>query len=168
MRHTPILIAAVLALALTTLAERPVAAKVAPTTLADLTEDAEFVGIVRVEAVGLAIPLLLQARATATVLERWKGPTRRWILFGASPTWACDISHARKSEEAIVFTKGGQLVLAGRGRMPIFTRDGRKLATVWTDVRLPPGLATEKAPEPHSDYIRAVGVDDLRDAVRNH
>jgi hypothetical protein len=49
--------------------------------------------------------------------------------------------------------------------MPIFSRNGRRLAAVWTDVRLPVGLGTEPGPDPAFDSVRAVGVDDLRQAV---
>jgi hypothetical protein len=112
------------------------------------------------------VPLLFQSHATATVLDRWKGEPRRWIQFGSSPTWACDISHAIEGEEAVLFIKHRQLLHAGRGRMHIFIRDGRKFATVWGDVRIPPGLVTEDGSTLHPDYIRAVSVDDLRNAVR--
>jgi hypothetical protein len=163
MRHTPFAIAALLALIL---AEAPLSAKVALRSLAELSEEAEFIGVVRVEAISFGVPLLFQSRATATVLERWKGRPHRWILFGASPTWACDISDATKGEEAVIFTDGRHLLHAGRGRMPIFTRDGRRLANVWSDVKLPAAIVTEDGREPGHDFIRAVSVDDLRDAVR--
>ena len=164
MRHTTFAIAALLALI--TLAERPVAAKVGMITLEELTDGAEFIGIVRVESVGFGIRYLFQGHATATVLERWKGQARRWIRFGSTSTWSCDISDAHTGEEALVFTEGRQLAHAGRGRMPIFTRDGRRLAAVGPEVRLPATLVVEGGPKPDSDFIRAVSVDDLRTVIR--
>lgn len=166
MRHLRRITFAIAALlALTTLVEERVAAKVAWITLEELTDGAEFIGIVRVESIGFGIRYLFQGHANATVLERWKGQARRWIRFGATPTWTCDISGARRGEEALIFTEGRQLAHAGRGRMPIFTRDGRRLAAVGPEVRLPATLVVEGGPKPDSD-MRAVSVDDLRDAVR--
>ena len=119
----------------------------------------------RVERIGFGIPFLKRRRATATVLESWKGQANGIVTFRAAPTWICDISDAKKGEEAIVFIRRGELELAGRGRMPIFTREGRRLAAVWPDVWLPPGLITEAGPEPQYDFIRSIGVDALRDQV---
>jgi hypothetical protein len=49
--------------------------------------------------------------------------------------------------------------------MPIFTREGRRLAAIWPDVTLPASMATEDGPEPEYRFIRGVGVDDLSAAV---
>jgi hypothetical protein len=150
---------------LTAVLGTPVAAKVAPVVLADLTRQAEFVGVVRVDRVSVRIPLILRRRATASVLEGWKGQSAGRVTFGASLTWACDISDANEGEEVVAFVRDGRLLQAGRGRMPIFSRNGRRLAAVWTDVRLPVGLGTEPGPDPAFASVRAVGVDDLRQAV---
>jgi hypothetical protein len=64
-----------------------------------------------------------------------------------------------------VFLRDGLLLHGGRGRMPIFSRNGRRLAAVSTDVRLPADLGTEHGPDPALQFVRAVGVDDLRRAV---
>jgi hypothetical protein len=87
------------------------------------------------------------------------------VTFVAAPTWICDISDAKNGEEAVVFVRDGSLVHAGRGRMPIFTRDGRRLAAIWPDVRLPAGVTTDDGPEPEYRFIRAVGVSDLQQAM---
>ena len=60
---------------------------------------------------------------------------------------------------------GDRLVLSGRGRMPIFARDGRRLATVWSDILLPADLSTEEGPERDYGFIRSVAVGDLGAAV---
>lgn len=140
-------------------------ASVRPMTLAEFAQDAEFIGVVRVDRVSVGIPFLKRPRATATILESWKGKATGTVRFGAAASWVCDISDARKGEEAVVFIRDGELVLAGRGRMPIFTRDGRRLAAIWPDVRLPPGITTEAGPEPEYEFIRGIGVTDLHDAV---
>jgi hypothetical protein len=151
--------------AFTALMGVPVAAKVAPVALADLTRQAEFIGVARVDRVSLRIPLVLRRQATAVVLEGWKGRSEGRLTFRASSTWACDISDANGGEEIVVFVRDGRLLHAGRGRMPIFSRNGRRLAAVSTDVRLPADLGTEHGPDPALQFVRAVGVDDLRQAV---
>ena len=140
-------------------------AKVPWVPLAELVDRADFVGVVRVEHVRGGIPFVRKARATARILESWKGPAAGTVAFVAGPTWTCDISDAKKGEEAVVFIRGGSLEHSGRGRMPIFVRDGRRLATIWPDVRLPEGVVTEAGPQAEFDFIRAIDVDTLRRAV---
>ena len=144
----------------------PVAlARVRLMSLSEFVQDSEFIGVVRVARIGVGIPFLKRRRATATILESWKGRASGSVTFRAAPTWTCDISDAKQGEEVVVFIQGGELQLAGRGRMPIFLREGRRLAAMWPDVRLPPGLATEAGPEPQYDFIRGVGVDALHAVV---
>jgi len=158
-------LAVIAVLTLSAFAEPPLVAKVAIMSLAELAEDAEFIGIVRVDRISWGIPFLKSPRATATILQSWKGQSLGRVTFVAAPTWTCDISDAKKGEEAVVFIRGGSLEHSGRGRMPIFTRDGRKLAAIWPDVRLPQGTVTEDGPEPAYQFIRAIDVVGLRDAV---
>jgi hypothetical protein len=169
MSHHAVLLRALAAIAsvaaFTALMGVPVTAKVAPVALGDLTRQAEFIGVVRVERVGFRIPLVLRRQATALVLEGWKGRSEGRLTFQASSTWVCDISDANDGEEIVTFVRDGRLLHAGRGRMPIFSRNGRRLAAVWTDVRLPADLDTEHGPDPALQFVRAVGVDDLRQAV---
>ena len=143
------------------LATRSGDAKVARTDLADLVKDSDFIGIVRVADVSSAIPMIRQRRATATVLQSWKGQRDGEISFLAEPTWACDISDAEPGEEAVLFVRGDRLVLAGRGRMPIFLRAGRRLAAIWSEVILPADLATEDGPKSEYEFIRGVSVERL-------
>jgi hypothetical protein len=147
------------------LPESPARAKVAPATLADLVQRADFIGIVRVDRVSERIPLVKPRRAFATILQSWKGQRDGVVSFVAQASWVCDISEAKHGEEAVVFIQGERLVLAGRGRMPIFSRDDRRLAAVWPDVQLPRGLTTEDGPEPEYEFIRGVTVDQLSAAV---
>jgi len=110
------------------IAASPVAAKVAPATLADVVQRADFIGIVRVDSVSTRIPLLKRRHASATILQSWKGQPNGKVRFIAEATWTCDISEAKVGEEAIVFIEGDRLVLAGRGRMPaniLVSDDGR-------------------------------------------
>lgn len=134
-------------------------------SLSEFVQDADFIGVVHVERVSGGMPFLKRRRATATVLESWKGQASGTVAFRAAPTWICDISDAKKDEETIVFIRSGELMLAGRGRMPIFTREGRRLAAVWPEVRLPPGVLTEAGSEPQYDFIRGVNVETLRAEV---
>jgi hypothetical protein len=147
------------------LAESAALAKVAPSHLADLVREADFIGIVRVDRVGGRIPLIRPRRATATILQSWKGQREGSVTFVAQPTWSCDTSDARRGEEVVVFIEGDSLLLAGQGRMRIFERAGRRLATIWPGVLLPPDLDTEAGPEPEYGFLRGVGVDDLAAAV---
>lgn len=64
-----------------------------------------------------------------------------------------------------MFVANGMLLHAGRGRMPIFTRDDRTLAAFWNDVHLPADMATEDGPDPKYSFVRGVAVSDLRDYV---
>lgn len=153
------------ATALAAVATPPATAKIAPATLAELVQRADFIGVVRVDSVSLRIPLLVRRRAFARIVETWKGQVRGRVGFIAQPTWTCDISGAEVGEEAVVMIAGDRLVLSGRGRMPIFARDGRRLATVWSDILLPADLSTEEGPEPDYGFIRRVAVGDLGAAV---
>jgi hypothetical protein len=157
--------AIIVLMAISVLGEAPVAARVAPITLGELAERAEFIGIVRVDRISWGVPLVLRPRAMATILDSWRGQAQGKVMFVAAPTWICDISDAENGEEAVVFVRDGSLLHAGRGRMPIFTRNARRLAAIWPDVRLPEGVTTEDGPEPEYPFIRAVGVIDLQNAV---
>ena len=145
--------------------QSPVAAKVGIISVADLAQQAEFIGIVRVDKVSLGIPLLRRPRATATILESWKGQGSGRVRFVAAPTWICDISDAKRDEEAVVFVRDGSLLHAGRGKMPVFTRDGRRLAAFWDEVMFPKDVITEEGPEPEHQFIRGVSINGLRDAI---
>lgn len=158
-------VAVIVLLLISARAGSPVAAKVVNISLSELAQQAEFIGIVRVDRISVRIPFLRRPRATATVLESWKGSVEGRVSFVAAPTWICDISAAAKHEEAVVFIRDGRLLHAGRGRMPIFTRDGRSLAAFWDEVRLPEGIITEDGPEPEYRFIRAASVADLRGAM---
>ena len=140
-------------------------AKVAAITLAELAQDAEFIGVVRVDHVGGGVPLLRRPRATATILQSWKGQAQGKVTFVAAAAWTCDISDAKAGEEAVVFIRDGNLEHSGRGRMPIFIREGRRLAALWPDVRLPKDVATEAGPSTEYDFVRGVAVIDLRSAL---
>jgi hypothetical protein len=160
------MIAMSLAAALFVVGGTPATAKVAIVPLVDLVREADFIGIARIERVGLGIPLLRKPRANAVVLETWKGAGQKRVSFVAAPTWTCDISHAEKGEIAIVFIGDGVLLHSGRGRMPTFTRENRTLAAVWDDVLLPSDIASEAGPDPRYSFIRGVPIDDLREIVR--
>lgn len=51
----------------------PVAAKAVPVALADLTRQAEFIGVARVDRVSRRISLVVRRQATAVVLDGWNG-----------------------------------------------------------------------------------------------
>jgi len=154
-----------LALAGAMLAGAPALAKLAPITLGELVERAQFIGVVRVERVSAGIPLLKKPRATATVLESWKGEPQESVRFVASPSWTCDSSDAHEGEIAVVFVRDGHLEYAGRGRMPVFERDGESFAAFWPEVRMPPDLPTEAGPDPEALFVRGAPLEALRDIV---
>lgn len=158
-------VAIILLVAVAALAAPAVAAKIGTISLPELVQRAEFIGTVRVDRISRGIPFVRRPRATATILESWKGQAEGRVSFVAAPTWICDISDAEKGEETVVFVRDGSLLQAGRGRMPVFTRDDRKLAAIWPEVRLPAGVTTEDGPDPEYRFIRAVDVGVLRDAV---
>ena len=145
--------------------EAPVTAKVSIVSIGELSERAEFIGIVRVERISWRIPFLRLPQARATVLDGWKGRTEGWVTFVSAPTWTCDISEAKKGEQAVVFVQEGQLLHSGRGRMPVFARNGKQLAAIWPDVRLPESIVTEDGPQPEFPFIRAIAVADLKAAI---
>jgi hypothetical protein len=165
MRMVRTVIAAIVLLTISAVVGPPVSATVGPTSLADLAQRAEFIGIVRVDSISVGIPFLRRPRAKATVLDSWKGQQEGRVSFVAAPAWICDITEANKNEEAVVFIRDGQLLHDGRGRMPVFIRDGRRLAAFWPEVRLPAGTSTEDGPEPEYRFIRGVSVSALRSAI---
>jgi hypothetical protein len=152
-------------LAIAALAGTVAYAKLPPVTLGELAIDAEFIGVVRVDRVRRGFPLFGRRRATATILQSWKGPSHGDVTFVASSSWTCDISDALEEEEAVVFIRDGVLLHGGRGRMPVFTRDGQRLAAFWPEVRLPSSLLPEAGPQSEGEYVHAVPVGGLREAV---
>jgi hypothetical protein len=58
------------------------------------------------------------AAKVAPVEERWKGSAAGRLTFRASGTWTCDESEAKDGEELVALVRDGELVHAGRGRMP--------------------------------------------------
>jgi hypothetical protein len=159
MAQTATTVAVVVATLLLT--QVPAPAKIKPASLADLVRTADFIGIVRVDDVAGRIPLLRRRRASATIVQAWKGPPTGVVTFIAQPTWTCDLSDASRGEEIVAFVEGDRLALAGRGRMPIFLREGRRYAAVFSEVILPAGLATTAGPDRESTLVRGVLVDDL-------
>jgi len=130
----------------------------------ELVHRAQFIGIVRIERVSVGIPFLKRRRATATILDSWKGQPNGTVTFRASPASRFDVSDAKRGEEAVVFIEGGDLLYSGQGRMPIFLREGRRLAAMpagwsWS------GLTAESGPDPQNGNFRGVGVEALHDVV---
>ena len=113
-----------------------------------------------------------QRRALAEVLDVWKGPDRREVIFNASPTWTCDISGAEVGEQVVLFLgvgRPGELVFianSGRGRMPVREVKGKLYADLWADVVLPEGTPTIDGPRPEYSFIRSIELSLLRELVR--
>jgi hypothetical protein len=82
------------------LAVTPAAAKVAPTTLAQLTAGSSSIVVGKVTSVfeirGVRV-------ATLSVEETWKGPQLHELAFLAQGTWTCDIADADPGERALLF-----------------------------------------------------------------
>jgi len=85
--------------------------------------------------------------ATARVVETLKGKPVDEVRFGASPTWFCDISSAKKGERVVLFLitqEEAPALIArfGRGRLPMRDVKGKAYAALPSDVILPKGTPT--------------------------
>jgi len=148
-------------------------AKVAPVPFNQLVRQSSVIVLARVESVKPRLLRPLGDRyARARVIEVWKGPANlAKIEFLASPTWTCDIADAQVGETAVLFLQWDarenryNIAHSGRGRMAIREITGTQLATIWRDVRLPEGTATEAGPEPQFDFIRSIAVPVLKKLV---
>lgn len=127
--------------------------------------------------------------ADLTVLEVWKGEPLDTALILAAGTWTCDVTKAVPGETAVWFLddadaladEGPRLVegvqrrfgerrvrsvlWAGRGRMPLRTEDGERLAACRDPVRLPDDLGARRRSRPES-YLTDVPVAALRERVQ--
>lgn len=113
-----------------------------------------------------------EQHAVARVSETWKGNPSETIKFLASPTWTCDITGAVVGEETVLFLRLRspelfEVVLAGRGKMPLRTVDGLQYVSLWDQVIMPAEVPMIDGPSPHSKHIRSVKLDILRELVRN-
>jgi len=148
----------------------PAFATVAAMSLETLVADSGHIVVAKVYAVedsGKG-----RRRARADVLDVWKGPNRREVIFNATPTWTCDISGATEGEQVVLFLgvgEPGELVYiwhSGRGRMPVREVKGKLYADLWDDVVLPEGTATIDGPRPELTFIRSIELSSLGELVR--
>ncbi len=146
-------------------------AKVGALQLDELVEGSDLIVLAEVESV--TKPLIGERKATARVLEVWKGPPIETVRFIASPTWTCDISEAVEGETVVLFLARGDhprfytIAHSGRGRMPLRTVDGLTYATFWREVRLPEGTPTIEGPESEWSFIRSVEMEVLRELIED-
>lgn len=109
--------------------------------------------------------------ATARVLEFWKGRTAaKQLEFIASPGWfACDTSTAHAGETVILFLSQApgesrpRIAHFGRGRLPVSTIDGAKVAFIY-ELRFPPSVPVRR----HAGHSggESVGVASLKSFVQ--
>jgi hypothetical protein len=162
---------ACVALGMLFLAVPRLSAKVAALQLDELVEGSDLIVLAEVESV--TKPLIGERKATARVLEVWKGSPIETVRFIASPTWTCDISEAVEGETVVLFLAKGDnprfytIAHSGRGRMPLRSVDGVTYATLWPEVRLPEGTPTIEGPEPEWSFIRSVEVEVLWELVED-
>jgi hypothetical protein len=149
----------------------PVVAKVAAVDLAAMVEASDLIGLAEVTAVRRT--LLGKRVAKAEFIENWKGRAAT-AEFVASPSWACDIAEATVGETVVLFLARlrerdrHQIVVAGRGRMPVRDATVGRLADVWPEVLLPEDTPTYDGPEPEYRFIRSIRLRDLEALVAAH
>jgi hypothetical protein len=131
------------------------AAFVIPPKLAQLATTSDVIVLAKVESV-TGQPAEEGRRATAQVLEAWKGEKVERVEYLASPTFACDIADAKVGERVLLFLEreedtGWVIAWAGRGRMPLISRDGKEYASAFGDVIFPEGTPEIAIPEAEED-----------------
>jgi hypothetical protein len=146
-------------------------ASVIPPRIAQLAEESEVIVLAKVESVS-GQPDDENRRAKATVTEVWKGPKVKTVEYRVSPTFACDISDAKRGETVLLFLAkdeetGWGIVWAGRGRMPLRTINGKEFLTHFGDVIFPAETPWVKTPEKSEDgFDAAVELKIVKELVR--
>jgi hypothetical protein len=172
-----------------------VSAKVAPTSLEELTRVAESIVIGRVTEV---ISVEGTPIAKVSVIETLKGEPGQDLYYFARGTWICDVSRAEPGETSLLFLwkydfgvkddfgswqqppgfeqtvnelTGGaplwRLAWAGRGRMPFRSINGTDFVTLWVgDVVLPRSIKTVAASEIPYSSLRSAPLADVVSIVR--
>jgi hypothetical protein len=148
----------------------PVHAMVIPPRIAQLAEASEMIVLAKVKSVnGWAIAK--NRRATATVIETWKGPKTEIVEYRVSPTFACDISDANRDETVLLFLAKDkkahwEIVWSGRGRMPLRMVNGKEYLTHFGDVIFPAETVSIRTPEKNEDgFNSAVELKVVRQLV---
>ena len=91
--------------------------------------------------------------AKARVIEVLKGEVQNKFEFGASPSWACDISHAVSGESVLLFLNKEEgknkytITHSGRGYMPIRVVENKKYIVVPLDIKVPENIPKIKSAE---------------------
>lgn len=145
-------------------------AKVAQIPFAELVEGSDIIVVATVTSVSQT-QTDEAAYATAQVVEVWKGQPGHEVEFLASPTWACDISGAKKGETVLLFliksdkSRSYAIAHSGHGRLPLRTVAGKTYAIIGPLVILPQNTPTLKGPEPKREDFRSVEITTLQDLV---
>jgi hypothetical protein len=118
--------------------------------------------------------------ATARVLESWKGPQVREVYFWASPMEMCDIAHAEKGEEVILFLERStfgpimRIGHVGRGRMVLQgAKKEERFAEVEQAIKLPSidGVSKVLKKEPYFGtqiLVDRITLNTLRNVVQKY
>ena len=130
-------------------------AMIIPPRIAELAEASEMIVLAKVKSVN-GWAFARNRRATATVIETWKGPKTEIVEYRVSPTFACDISDAKRHETVLLFLAKDEkahweIVWSGRGRMPLRMVNGKEYLTHFGDVIFPTETVSITTPEKNED-----------------
>ena len=78
------------------------------------------------------------------------------VEYRVSPTFACDVSDAKRDETVLLFLAEDEkahwgIVWSGRGRMPLRMVDGKEYLTHFGDVIFPAETVSIRTPEKNQD-----------------
>ena len=139
-------------------------------SIAELAAESQVVLLARVISIRESRTALgPEKRATAEVLEVWKGTAGSRIEYIASPGWfSCDTSHARAGETIALFLErdkdSGSYRIAhfGRGRMPVLAVGNERHASIY-EVSFPKGVVVRQQAYP---FLFTVPIQKLEAIVR--
>ena len=140
-------------------------------SISELTAKSRLVVLARVISIRESRTALgPEKRATAKVLEAWKGAPADHIDYVASPVgwFACDTSYSRVGETTVLFLErdkgshGYRIAHFGRGRMPVVAVGNQSHAAVY-EVTFPTGIVVRQQQYP---FLFTVPVEKLKTIVR--
>jgi hypothetical protein len=147
--------------------------KISAESIAWLVQYSDVVVIATVTQASEASPSTAGFRlATAETKTALKGPPLGTFRFRASPGWICDTAHANNGETVLLFLVGPtdgnfSIALAGRGYMPLRNVNGKKYATLSTEVILPRDAPVIPGPDPKYSFIISVELPYIEALIRS-
>lgn len=142
-------------------------AKIAGMSLVEMIKRSEMVVLAKVEKIEERKDF---RRATATVSEVWKGRPIENVQFSALSTWTCDITSANVGETVVLFLAKGksgdlEIMVSGRGRMPIKAIGSEQYAEFWKDIVMPEGTPSVALPGQNPVVIKGISLARLKKLV---